>query len=95
MLNGILWILRTGAPWRDLPELFGPWQTMCDYFAGWKKAVVYDRILEALYIRLAADGEIDWDLSGINGSSVRAARAAAEAAKKAAVCTRSARKTML
>jgi transposase len=33
MVNGILWILRTGSPWRDLPERFGPWQTVYDHFA--------------------------------------------------------------
>jgi transposase len=32
MLNGIMWILRTGAPWRDLPERFGPWQTAYDHY---------------------------------------------------------------
>jgi len=95
MLNGILWILRTGAPWRDLPERFGPWQTVYDHFARWRKAGVYDRILEALNIRLDADGEIDWDLWCIDGSSVRATRAAAGAAKKAAVGTRTSRKIML
>lgn len=62
MLNGILWILRTGAPWRDLPERFGPWQTVYDHFARWRKAGVYDRILESLHIRLDAEGEFDWDL---------------------------------
>lgn len=95
MLNGILWILRTGAPWRDLPERFGPWQTVYDHFARWRKAGVYDRILESLHIRLDAEGEIDWDLWCIDGSSVRATRAAADAAKKAAVGTRTSRKTTL
>lgn len=95
MLNGILWILRTGAPWRDLPERFGPWQTVYDHFARWRREGVYDRILEALHIRLDADGEIDWDLWCIDGSSVRATRAAAGAAKKAAADTRKSRKTTL
>ena len=92
MLNGILWILRTGAPWRDLPERFGPWQTVYDHFARWRKAGVYDRILESLHVRLDAVGEIDWDLWCIDGSSVRATRAAAGAA---AVGTRTSRKTTL
>ena len=38
MLNGIFWILGTGAPWRDLPERFGPWQTVHRYFSQWRKA---------------------------------------------------------
>lgn len=95
MLNGILWILRTGSPWRDLPERFGPWQTVYDHFAKWRALGAYDRILEALHIRLDADGTIDWDLWCIDGSSVRASRAAAGASKKAAVATRKSRKTTL
>jgi transposase len=82
MLNGILWSLRTGAPWRDLPERFGPWQTVYDHFSNWRRDGVYDRILQALQIRLDADGKIDWDLWCIDGSSVRATRAAAGACKK-------------
>jgi len=48
MLNGIFWILRTGAPWRDLPDRYGPWKTVYDYFSRWRKEGVYDQILEAL-----------------------------------------------
>ena len=93
MLNGILWILRTGAPWRDLPERFGPWQTVYDHFRNWRQNGVYDRILEALQIRLDRDGQIDWDLWCIDGSSVRASRAAAGASKKVAAATGKSRKT--
>jgi len=93
MLDGILWILRTGAPWRDLPERFGPWQTVYDYFRNWRKGGVYDRILQALHIRLDRAGEIDWDLWCIDGSSVRAARAAAGADKKVSSVTRMNRRT--
>jgi transposase len=95
MLNGILWILRTGSPWRDLPERFGPWQTVYDHFSKWRAEGVYDRIFEARHIRLDADGPIDWDLGCIDGSSVWASGAAAGASKKAAVATRESRKTAL
>jgi transposase len=93
MLDGIFWILRTGAPWRDLPERFGPWQTVYDYFAAWRKGGVFDRILEALQARLDGEGRIDWDLWCIDGASVRAARCAAGAAKKVAAGTRRSRPT--
>ena len=82
MLNGIFWILRTGAPWRDLPERYGPWQTVYQYFTGWRADGSFDRLLGALQIRLDRDGHIDWDLFCIDGSNVRAARAAAGASKK-------------
>ena len=38
MLDGIFWILATGAPWRDLPERFGPWQTVYDHFSRDRKS---------------------------------------------------------
>ena len=93
MLNGILWILRTGAPWRDLPERYGPWQTVYDHFRTWRSGGVYDRILKALHIRLDRQGQIHWDLWCIDSSSVRAARAAAGADKKASNATKMSRKT--
>jgi transposase len=48
ILNGVLWILRTGAPWRDLPDEFGPWKTMYKRFNAWAKAGVWTTILEEL-----------------------------------------------
>ena len=77
MLNGILWILRTGAPWRDLPERFGPWQTVYDYYRHWRDDGTFDQMVQDLQIRLDREGKIDWDLWCIDGSSVRASRAAA------------------
>lgn len=93
MLNGVLWILRTGAPWRDLPERFGKWQTVYDHFRTWRDSGVYDRILQALHIRLDQQGQIDWDLWCVDGSSVRAARAAAGADKKVSNATKTSQKT--
>jgi len=88
MLDGIMWILRTGAPWRDLPERFGPYQTVYDYYGNWRESGVFDRVLEALQVRLDREGKIDWDLWCIDGSHVRAARCAAGAGKKASSSTR-------
>lgn len=68
---------------------------MYDHFARWRKEGVYDRILESLHIRLDVNGEIDWDLWCIDGSSVRATRAAAGASTKAAADTRKSRRTTL
>ena len=82
MLNGVLWVLRTGAAWRDVPLRYGPWQTVYTHFRAWRAAGAYDCILAALHIRLDREGRIDWDLWCLDGSSVRASRAAAGAAKK-------------
>lgn len=95
MLNGILWVLRTGAPWRDLPERFGPWQTVYDYYRNWRDDGTFDRVLGKLQIRLDRDGKIDWDLWCIDGSSVRASRAAAGASKKTPIGTAKSPKTTL
>ena len=47
LLNGVLWILRTGAPWRDLPECYGPWQTVYKRFAQWEKDEKLKNFLKA------------------------------------------------
>ena len=49
-LNGILWIARSGAPWRDLPERYGSWSTLYDKFARWSDAGVIEKIFEALSV---------------------------------------------
>lgn len=83
MLDGIFWILATGAPWRDLPERFGPCKTVHRYFSEWRKAGVFDRAIDALQVRLDHKGLIDWELWCVDGASARATRAAAGADKKA------------
>src|SRR5215208_2045451 len=45
IINGILWELRTGSPWRDLPERYGPWQTCFDRFNRWRRDGTWDRLL--------------------------------------------------
>lgn len=81
--DGILWILRTGAPWRDLPERYGKWGSVYHRFNRYRKDGTFDRVLKALRIRLDKDGHIDWDLWCVDGSNVRASRSAAGASKKA------------
>ena len=48
VLNGIFWILRSGAPWRDLPETYGPRTTCYNRFVRWRRAGVWDQIMDAL-----------------------------------------------
>ena len=95
LLNAVFWILCTGAPWRDLPERFGPWQTAYDHFRNWRKDGVLARMLELLQIKLDGQGLIDWEVWCVDGASVRASRAAAGADKKASSGTRMNRPTTL
>jgi len=48
VLDGIFWVLRSGAPWRDLPETYGPRTTCYNRFVRWRRAGVWDRIMDAL-----------------------------------------------
>ena len=65
MFNGILWILKTGAPWRDLPKEFGPWQTVYKRFARWTTLSAW----EDLFKQLTKD--IDTESTMIDGSYVK------------------------
>src|ERR1700687_3324598 len=48
VLNGIFWVLRSGAPWRDLPQALGPYTTCYNRFVRWRRAGVWSRIMNAL-----------------------------------------------
>jgi transposase len=82
ILNGIFWRLNTGAPWRDLPDRYGIWKTVHDRFSKLRKSGLLDRLVEALQLRLDQRGLIDFDLWCVDGSSIRASRAAAGASAK-------------
>ena len=84
ILNGMLWVLHTGAPWRDLPERYGPWKTVYERFRRWAQDGTFDRLLAQLQARLAREGRLDWELWCIDGTSVRAHKAAAGAGGKPA-----------
>ena len=92
-VEAVIYRARTGIPWRDLPERFGPWQTVYDHFRNWRRGGVFDRIVEALQIKLDRNGHIDWEVWCIDGASVRAARAAGGAEKKVSRDTPTSRRT--
>jgi transposase len=56
VMNGIFCVLRTGAPWRDLPERYGPYTTAYNRFNRWRKAGVRDRLMDA--VTQAHDGQV-------------------------------------
>ena len=83
VFTGILWTLRTGSPWRDLPESLGPWQTMWHLFHQWTADGTLQEILRRLIAAHVDVGEIDAELWCIDGTVVRSARCAAGGGKKA------------
>jgi transposase len=79
VINGILWILRTGSPWRALPERYGSWKTVSSRFYRWQRAGVGDRILAELQRQADAEGRLDWSLQFVDSTVVRAHQHAAGA----------------
>lgn len=75
VLNGIFWVLRSGAPWRDLPERYGPRTTCYNRFVRRRKVGVWNRMMAA--ITAACDGDIQM----IDSTSVRAHQQSATAKK--------------
>ena len=71
VLNGIFWVLRSGAPWRDLPETFGPYTTCYNRFVRWGRAGVWDQIMDAL-ARLRLRGLNGVAKQGQGGCPIRA-----------------------
>ncbi len=57
IINGILWVLRTGAPWRDLPKRYGKWATVAGRFYDWQKRGVWSQVLQGLQQQADKRGE--------------------------------------
>ena len=85
VVEAILWRLRTGAPWRDLPERYGPWQSAYTRFRRWQRAGVWDRVLAALQAAADERGDLEWTLHFLDGTVIRAHPHAAGANKGAAI----------
>jgi transposase len=81
VINGILWHLRTGAPWRDMPERYGPWKTCHERLRRWTADGTWDRILDHVVVKDDSVGKVEWIFS-VDSSVVRAHQHAAGARKK-------------
>jgi len=65
-LEAVLWRVRTGSPWRDLPTVFGNWNSAFKRFRRWAKAGVFERVFEEL------SGEPDFEYAIVDGTIVSA-----------------------
>jgi transposase len=79
IINGVLWIDRTGAPWRDLPERYGPWRTVASRFYRWQKAGIWEGLLKALQQGSDREDDLDWETHYVDSTTVRAHQHAAGA----------------
>jgi transposase len=87
VLNGILWKLRTGAPWRDLPSRYGPWQTCYDRFVRWRRDGTWERLLTNVQTKSDAVGEVEW-LVSVDSTVVRAHQHASGARREPSMADR-------
>lgn len=83
ILNGMFWKLCSSAAWRDVPERYGPWQTVYDRFRRWSDSGLFSKILRKLRLRLQEDGDLDLSTWYVDSTSVRATKAAAGVKKGA------------
>ncbi len=81
LMDGIRWRTRTGAPWRDVPERYGPWDQAYDLFRRWQHGGIWKRIFEQLQAEADAKGLITWDVS-VDSTIARTHQHAAGARKK-------------
>lgn len=81
LIDGIRWRIRVGAPWRDVPPEYGPWQTVYGLFRRWQRDGVWAHILAGLQARADAVGIIGWDVS-VDSTIARAHQHAAGARKR-------------
>ena len=87
LIDGIRWRTRAGVPWRDVPERYGPWESVYGLFRSWQRDGTWARILTSLQARADAAGLITWDVS-VDSTVVRAHQHAA-GARKRGICRRS------
>jgi len=81
VINGIMFVLRTGIAWRDLPQEFGNWKTTYNRFRRWVDQGLWNRLVQKVINRFYDEGKIDFDLWCIDGTVVRAHRVASGAPK--------------
>lgn len=84
LINGIRFRTRAGIPWRDLPEGFGPWETVYGLFRRWQRDGTWHHIFEQLQAQADAKGLITWDVSV--DSTIACAHQHAAGARKKGIC---------
>ena len=82
IINAILWILRTGAPWEDLPSRYGKRSTVSTRYYRWKEQGIWGGSSDTLKAQADAAGEMDWEIHHVDATVVRAHQHAAWAKQR-------------
>ena len=80
-INGILWILRTGAPWEDLPERYGKRSSVSNRYSRWVKNGTWDRLYDEVKAFRHTAGDLNWEIHHVDATVIRAHQHAAGAKK--------------
>jgi len=70
IVNAMLWLTRTGAPWRDLPDRYGPWRTVATRFYRWTRSGLWQRLLALLQRDGDAAGRLDWSVHPVSSADI-------------------------
>lgn len=82
LLNGMFWVMYSGAQWREMPERYGSWKTVYHRFNRWSRDGTLEKMLSRLHLKLDENGYIDMTEVFVDSTNVRASRSAAGAKKK-------------
>jgi transposase len=82
ILSAIVWVICSGAKWRDVPKSYGSWKTVYNRFRRWYYEGLWQHLWQELIRELDLQGVLDWELWCVDGSSIRAHRCAAGAATR-------------
>ena len=77
VINAVLWLCRTGSPWRDLPGEFGSWSSIATRFYRWQEDGIWYSVFSKLREITDAKGLIDWDMHCVDSTVIRAHQHAA------------------
>ena len=72
VINGILWVDRTAAPWADLPERYGPHQTCYDRLVRWQRNGLWPQLLQTLQSQQDARSNVEWTGCAVDSTSIKA-----------------------
>jgi transposase len=81
IINGVLWVLCSGRPWRDIPDRYGKWTSIYSRFQRWRKSGLWQQLLEKVIEQADPAGKVNWHAHFLDATLVKAHQHAAGAKK--------------